>query len=490
MAIMTLETQNGQNTRDSERKKTMAKEKTKQKTKRKNSYRKRFTLPNGKRVELTVHTQAECNSVPLNINKLISSKKTGIESIDTTEWALKLPRDSYVRDALIRWKLIEDTSDSEKTLEDLYDVFVVKGKGADNTIKNRKQAFRKLFLFFGSDYRLKDVDRTQAEEILYFLESEGNVRTGEGLQDNSITTHLKRFKMYFRYALDMGWINENPFARFKASYKPTDKWLYVDQKDVMHVIDSIQNRSHKVLIALLRFCGLRGASELSRLTFDESCFHPSTAERPAELIIHSTKVEQHAGLETRPVFLTPYVEKLILDLWEHAPMGENKFFPQMKKESNPGVIVKKLFDRFGVPIAVMYNLRKSFCTDLMAGGLHEADPAMFQRLAGHSLRTSLQCYQIMTAQRKEKAAQKFLEIMAPDGEETRPPFRPLLLPKTAPGRLPQTSANTDENNGLSLENVSFCENQSTVGKRLLEANISLTGVEPIIFASGGRRHIH
>ena len=444
---------------------------------KKRKYRKSFMLPNGKRGEYTAHTQAEAASVVLNVNKLISAQKTGSQNIDATEWALKLSKGT-LRNSLIRWGLMPDTRDSERTLKDLYQIFVVEGKEKPRTLKNRQNCFNNLFQFFGEDCLLRDIDRQRAEEFIKYLEREGNAFTGKGLGENTLGGRIKRFKQFFRFACEESWISENPFIRFKAVSKANkDRWQYITRDDVLKVIQSTPNREHRLIIALVRFCGLRGASELSRLTFDASCFHPSDATHSAELLVHSTKVERHEGHETRTIPLIPEVEQLVLDLWETIPEGENRFFPKMKATTNIGVVVKKIFKRFGVELGQMYNLRRSFVSDLMQGGLHEQDPAMFELLAGHDVKVSLQHYQILSNRRKERAADKFMEIMS------APTVSPTPAHNFAHGNNSKLPETCNAKNGLSLENPELLQETKKPCKMLQGKNLPQVGFEPITLGS-------
>lgn len=421
---------------------------------RKNCYRMRFTLPDGRRVEYTSHTQDEQRAIRLHVKRLISSKRTGAPALESEEWAAKLPK-GILKDSLVRWQLIDNPADTEKTIADLYQIFVVDGKGKDRTITNRKAAAERLSAFFGEGCLLRDISREQAGDFVTYLETKGNTRTGGGLKPNSVATVVKYCKKFFQYAREEGWIKTDPFTRFTAAYKPVpDRWQYVTKEDTIRVIEGTANREHRLIIALVRFCGLRGASELSRLTFDASCFHPSDANHEAELLVHSTKVEHHEGHETRPIPLTPYVEALVQDQWESIPEGENHFFPGMTKKSNPGVIVKKAFKRNGIELGQMYSLRRSYATDLMQGGLHETDPKMFQLLAGHDLAMSLTHYQIVSDSRKKRAVDKFMEIMS------APPISPPPAPTFAPGNYPQADEVSGGENAQALENKGLSQKES------------------------------
>ncbi len=453
---------------------------------RKNSYRLRFVLPNGEMVQHTAHTQSEANSIKGWVKQLISSKKTGVPNVDAMEWAQTRPKGA-LRDFLINAGLLKDNRDNERTIADLYQIFVVDGKGKDRTIINRKAAADRLSAFFGSGCLLRDISREQAGNFINDLETKGNLQTGKGLGENSVVSIVKRCKTFFRYALEMGWITENPFTRFTATYKPCpDRWRYISKADAVKVIEGTANREHRLIIALVRFCGLRGASELSRLTFDASCLHLSRDGEAGELVVHSTKVEGHAGHEKRPIPLTPYVEQLILDVWEHAPTGENLFFPKMRLTSNPGIIVKKAFNRVGIELGQMYNLRRSYATDLMQGGLHETDPKMFELLAGHDIAMSLTNYQIVSESRKENATKKFMEIMSvnPEGKSeanfdaTSLAQKPILTPCN----YPQQNEARGEKDAQTLENKGFSQKESPSCNLMQPGFLPPRGVEKVLSA--------
>lgn len=188
--------------------------------KRKNSYRNSFTLPDGRRVEYTAHTDSERKQVVLHVRRLISSKRIGTPCLESEEWALSLPK-GILKDSLIRWGLIPDTRDSERTLKDLYQIFVVEGKEKPRTIKNRQNCFNNIFHFFGEDCLLRDIDRQRAEEFIKRLERKGNAFTGKGLGENTLGGRIKRFKQFFRFACEERWINEIRLSDLKQSVRQT-----------------------------------------------------------------------------------------------------------------------------------------------------------------------------------------------------------------------------------------------------------------------------
>lgn len=246
-----------------------------------------------------------------------------------------------------------------------------------------------------------------------YLRTNGNTRTGKGLEPSSECKRLKVVRMAFEWALTQNWILRNPFSGLKSRTVTVnyDRMVYISKADCMAVIDSTTNQSHKALIALIRFCGLRGSSELSRLTWNEDCIRYGKNGEQGELVVHSVKTDGHAGHERRTIPLTNYVEGILNELRMSQPEGTERMFPDMKESSNPGVVVKKIFRRYGIDIKRMYNLRLSYATDLMAGGLHERDPKAFELFCGHDVAVSLKRYQIINEERKRNAVNKFCEIM-------------------------------------------------------------------------------
>lgn len=468
----------------------MEKEKAKQKTKRKNSYRKRFTLPNGKRVELTVHTQAECNSVPLNINKLISSKKTGIESIDAMEWALKLPRDSYVRDALVRWKLIEDTRDRERTIRDICDHFQ-KRNVKPLTLLVFKQVGQNLIDFFGENKCLRDItplDATEFEHYLYTAARKkgGNDTAGAGLSRATVRKRIQRVRQYYIEARRLKWVDSNPFEGLEGGNTVNQsRWEYIPRETVLEVMANCTNLEIRARIGLMRFCGCRGESEFKCLEWNSDWIRWSADGKPGTVRLHRTKVENSGAYADTIIPMDAALEGALRDLYDSVPPGTVKVFTP---RANPGVPIKKQFRRNGFEIKNTYNLRKSFCRDLMEAGL---DPKSYEYYSGHSLAVAMKHYQSWDELRAQKAAPKLLEALKGKdlSEKSVPPFRPLSSPQNAPGSFPQTFANIDENSdlslkkiGLSLENRDSCKKLKTPCEILQGGNekykIAAQGLEP------------
>ena len=104
-----------------------------------------------------------------------------------------------------------------------------------------------------------------------------------------------------------------------------------------------------------------------------------------------------------------------------------------------------------INIRTHYNLRRSYCKDLMESGV---DAKAYERFCGHNLRAASKHFQQMDEIRAQKAVPKFLEALSvSDLEETSPQFCP---------RLPHKLAHSD--NLRTLEDSGDFEPQTLIEK--------------------------
>lgn len=139
----------------------------------------------------------------------------------------------------------------------------------------------------------------------------------------------------------------------------------------------------RAIIALGRFAGCRGASDLHVLTWDKIRWS-SAGELGSVLLEGKTK---------RKIPFTPILEKALADWYDVTPEGA-RVFPGMDKNTNTNNMFKKYAHRAGVEIPEAkpwYNLRKSFCTDIMGSG---ANLDEYRRICGHSPNVALNHYMI------------------------------------------------------------------------------------------------
>ena len=425
---------------------------------RKNSYRLTFTI-DGKRPEITVHTQAEAASVQLHVKRLISSRRTGTPAPESDEWAQTRPKGA-LRDFLIKWGLLVDTSDNERTLKDLFNHFQSRGVKA-STLETYNHAFDNLFDFFGADKRLREITPKDATDFELFLrtaarrmngKADGEI-AGSGLGKATVKKRIQRVRQFFLEARRLHWIIDNPFeAVHGGNIANPEKWLYISRETVLDVMANTADLQTRARIALSRFAGARGESEFDSLEWNPDWIQWSANGKQGTVRLHRKKTED-SGFSDTIVPMVPELEAVLRDLFDSAAPGTVKIFCS---RSNPGKVIKDQFIRNGIDIITPYNLRRSYCRDLMEAGL---DPKAYEYFAGHSLQVALKHYQSWDDLRAQKATSKILEALTGSDlqEETSPQFCPQLPHKNAHSGNSQYLADVNDNNGLSLENKGFCE---------------------------------
>ena len=81
--------------------------------------------------------------------------------------------------------------------------------------------------------------------------------------------------------------------------------------------------------------------------------------------------------------------------------------------------VVKAFRDNGIDIHRAYNLRRSFCCDMMEA-VGAADAAMYESLCGHSFEVGMKHYQLLHYNRRQTGEQKVMDFWS--RPETTTPF--------------------------------------------------------------------
>ena len=444
---------------------------------KKNTYRLTFTMGE-KRAQFMAHTQAEAASIRLHVKRLISSKRTGAPCLESEEWAQTRPKGA-LRDFLIRWGLLEDTSERERTINDLYEHFQKRGVKS-STLGTYTDAFNNLFDFYGAEKLLRDITPKDATEFEVFLRTAARRMNGKGgkqgapigsgLSKPTVKKRIERVRQFFLEARRLHWISENPFeAVHGGNVTNPEKWLYIPRETVLEVMGNTPNLETRAKIALCRFAGARGASEFDSLEWNPEWIQWSADGKQGTIRLHRTKTED-SGFSDTIVPMIPELENALRDLFDNAAAGTVKVF---HTRSNPGKIIKEQFQKNGIDIKTPYNLRRSYCRDLMEAGL---DPKSYEYFAGHSLRVALKHYQQWDELRAKKAAPRVLEALQ-GAEKASTQFDTQQVHNLVHGNNSQTLASDGEKSGLSLENRDSCKKEKSPCENLQGLEIGATRFE-------------
>lgn len=370
-------------------------------------------------------------------NRLIQAQESGVVDVEASRWARGLiegdVKNYPAYDKLARWGLVAPRG-ATKTVKDLIEYFQNRPV-SQGTKYTYKEFSDDLIEFVGLDFPIKKFTVEMAAKYVQWRETTPCRRNGKKASDdpevvarrrkplkprqvkypspNTIKKRIEIARQFFAEAVRLEWLDKNPFIYQHGgkSVNP-EKLVYLPTESVDYVIDQCPNIEHKAIIALRRYAGIRGNSEYKWLNWGLKCYRPTqTNPETGEVIrgsltIRCTKTERYGeGHEFRTVLLAPKLEEVLQLLFEHAKDGQMLMFPHLSK--NSGKAVADAFERCGITTGTPYNLRKSYCCDLLAEGI---EPLAYQELAGHSFKTGMRFYQIMHPERRRVADEKFMQI--------------------------------------------------------------------------------
>ena len=276
------------------------------------------------------------------IESLLTCRTSGGLTDEIRLW-LKEIENSDLYDKLATLGLVEERT-PEKTLYGLLDTYKTSQSTdvSDSTIQTYERVDKNLRQFFGMDLPLSKITKETAVQFAHWLKTEKLNRRGQKPQPYGTATVNKRLgivKQFFKYAETMGWILKSPFQILKSGDTSNpDKLEYVPVEKVLQVMEYCPLK-WRIIVALGRFCGLRGASEVHSLEWEN--VHWSSREEAGWIGIKAGKNRCH-GRRFRMVPLPPVVEQVLSEWFHQAQEGEPFLFPGMNSTQNFSVMTEKL----------------------------------------------------------------------------------------------------------------------------------------------------
>ena len=329
---------------------------------------------------------------------------------ELTVWVSELEKNSpALYDKIAEAGLMEAREES-RTLGELLETHRKRHDVSEATRTTWDLIGHNLVEFFGGEKAIARMTQEEVHQFDQWLRTAPlNRRTKEAIPYTEATAN-KRIgiaKTIFHYAEKIGWIGKNPFRFLKGgdSTNP-EKLEYVSAESLIKVVESAPLR-WRVILLFGRFCGLRGSSELYKMEWGD--IHLSTAEEKGWIAVRAEKNKRHRR-SYRVVPLPAVLESYLVQWMEQAAEGEKMVFPKMKKHTNFSVETGKLIAKAGLPVwkNPWYNLRKSFCTDLLPV---VKDITTYEQITDHSYTIAAKHYQIMTKGRLASGMNQALEAL-------------------------------------------------------------------------------
>ena len=331
------------------------------------------------------------------IEDLKTAVLSGVESPELTAWKQKLATDSpAMYDKLQGWGLVPERV-QVFTVKDMAELWEEQAQqSSERTQYKHERHGKRLIEYFGADRPAGTITTTEAQQFLHWfstapLDTRG--KTPKAYSPATVGREIGNFKSVFGWAVKCGKLSFNPFLVLRGwEAKNTDSHEYVPVENVLQILDhmtisdSAEKRKWRAIIALGRFAGCRGACDLFRLKWDEIRW--SCAGEIGAVTLSGNGKNKKRG--TIP--LVPVLEQALSDWFDVAPEGE-RVFPDVAEHSNTNTMLKKYARWADVVLPEQkpwYNLRKSFCTDLMkATG---TDLQTYSKLSRHSPKVGAEHY--------------------------------------------------------------------------------------------------
>lgn len=198
------------------------------------------------------------------------------------------------------------------------------GYAKRSTLDNARVAVANLLVFWRDDQSLRLIDREDCEAFRRWLRKDGRVNSDDPLAETTVSRQCRRGREIFGIAVEAGWIERNPWKGMKGfRERDTGRDLYVPREVVEHVIDATADLELRLALAIARYCGVRGPSEIQRLKLTDVDVERKTIR------FEVPKLEHLEGHGERLCPLWPEVEVHARAIYDRAIVGQTLALPNL-----------------------------------------------------------------------------------------------------------------------------------------------------------------
>ena len=295
--------------------------------KRNDRYTIRFTNFDGTRRQLYGFTNERlAQRIGEKIDDLVVARRMGTIPEELKSWLQKL--EPSIHEKLAEWGLC-DPPKVKWTLKNLTDSFLESRKNDPPTsMQKYLQVQTNLNDYFTEGRDLDTITPSEAKLFEIWLRTEP-LNRGVPYATATCARRIGCIKLIFKYGVEIGMMPASPMAALRGgeAVNPS-RWQYVSVEDCARVIQTEPNLKTRVTVALLRFCGLRGTSDMIKLTWSDIAW--SHEKTPCRILVHGQKNVRH-GKGTRWVQpLHPVVERVLRDLprFVERPPADRRSLPR------------------------------------------------------------------------------------------------------------------------------------------------------------------
>jgi integrase len=301
--------------------------------------------------------------------KALRAGPGGAPDVSTADWVNKLSDDLHAK--LARAGLVVPRRQQEQeaatvpTLEKFLDSYVQ----SRSTAKPSTKTFfghtkRCLIDFFGATRPLDKISAGEVDQWREWLTAD------QQLADNTVRRRCGVAKQFFRAAVRLRLIAENPFADMKGCvvHGNPDREYFVTRDEAAAVLEACPDAEWRLIFALSRYAGLRCPSEHLALRWGDVDWEHS------RMLVRASKTERHKDKGKRLVPIFPELRPFLEEAFEQAEDGAFWVVTRYRDATqNMRTQLERIIHKAGLKAwpKLFANLRATRATELVAAGWPE-----------------------------------------------------------------------------------------------------------------------
>ena len=402
-------------------------------------------------------------TIKIHVENLLSAQAAGMSVCpETARWLTQIP--DQLHQKFVDKKFVPP----RKVVGTLGEVIpkIIKEKSIDAkpaTVEIWGQAEKSLYEHFGEDRKVDTITKDDAKAYCKWLANHGRLKDKGALKPSTVYKRVQHAIAFFHVLVGKGVIQENPFAELAKKPKVDIRHnKHIEAETILKVMEYAPDAEWRLIIALWRFAGLRAASEVLMLKWEDILWDQKL------IVVPSPKTEHHEGQGERVIPFFPHIEECLRDAFEQADEGAvyvvEKHAPlylrgkkertYISRQGNLGTVFKKIIRRAGIVPwkKLIQNLRASFEMDLLTGKYGKFSIYTVGSWLGHSVQVMLEHYgriqqsdfdQIAEAcERVKQEKEQLMEDKEPHSNSFLAQNDGFALEYSAPAPLDRTSLNT------------------------------------------------
>lgn len=267
----------------------------------------------------------------------------------------------------------------------------------ESTLCNNRVVHRNLIKFFGAQKRLDAITIPDAERFFLHLNEAGG-EDGGPLAEATVSNRIRRARGAFAYAIKNQWLQRNPFASVSTGSERNEaKDHYVTPEVFEKILSFTAEKELALLLALVRYCGLRCPSEVTPLRWSAVDWQGGV------LVVYSPKLRNFQPRREVPIFKA--AAKYLNDYWDSLEPGPNELMFPRHQLSGAAISNRLLVlcRKAGETMwyKPMTNMRASCVRDLYAA---EYPVDSVSHWLGHSATIALKHYSRIIKERQSRGA--------------------------------------------------------------------------------------